>query len=106
MGDKVVWRDERAVKECDLHSLRVLDALFERLSPHGACGSFLVVRTTEVDIVKVYYAVWVHYGEHLAARESHRLQASRLDDVNHRHPREAVLSHFGHLVQGPCEPNR
>ena len=87
------------MKQCDLHSLRVLDALFERFSPHGARGSLLVVRATEIDVVKVYNTVGVHHGEHLAARERHWLQASRLNDMNHRHAREAVLSHFGQLVR-------
>ena len=68
MGDKVVRRNERAVKECDLHSLRVLNAFFESFSPHGARSGLLVVRTTEVDIVKVYNTVGVHYGEYLASR--------------------------------------
>ena len=104
MGDKIVRRDQRAVKQCDLHSLRVFDALFERFSPHGARRRLLVVRPTEVDIVKVYNTVGVHYGEHFAARERDWLQACRLDDMNHRHAREAVLSHFWRVSKGPCQP--
>ena len=88
------------MEQGDLHSLRVFNALLDRLSPDGTGCRFLVVRSTEVDIVKVNDTVGIHDSEHLAPGQSHGFQSSGLDDMDHGHTREAVLSrHLERLAE-------